>query len=256
MEDSLGLSSSGSSTLPNWTPPQSPITVVKNGRYYEWEWQGIKFRPYFKDKIWICSSGDIVCYGFHDREAGTIKNVGQISVQTDEKGKAFIDNNGTTTYLEDALQCCYPKVKLTTKPRPPKALASTWTKTDSVQAPVIPPQPKKPNVNIFYYEDHEYGFNFDLKFCVSKTDGLAAWMMIDWQTKTYSKVIPYKTLKSPDGRRVVKVKQPDKSYREFDVATAVCTTFNGKPSDSTMVVKFKDGDITNCDADNLYWDKP
>lgn len=236
---------------PMWQEPKPPIDVVKNGKYDEWEWMGITFRPYYAGNLWLNCDASHVYYAFLDRGSNTITKVKHIEVKIDSDGKQYVENyvnkGLTKVYLDDALRTVY------------------HTGLSPVQSPVSPTPTvssqyfcEKKSPQILTHDGVDYSFYHDGKFCVSREGGLACWMRINWNVKpaTFDKITIYKVYSKPNGRKYVNVKQPDGSYKEFDMADAVGTTFLLPPPSPDWIIGFKDGNVSNCDADNLYWYKP
>lgn len=236
--------------VPQWKEPQPPIDVVMNGNWPEWEWMGETFRPYFAGNLWINCTATRVYWAFRDRNTDTITKVNPYTVKVDTNGKQYVEsfNKGVKiiTYLEDALKV-WPGTSLQTPPtHAPK----------SVSQP-LPQQPSMLNRTLFPLDGEEFGFDHVEKFFVSKKNGRAAGLSVDWGSKTHNpdKAKRYNVFTRKDGRLAVNVKQSDGIYKEIDMATVICRTFYGDAPNG-MVVKFKDGNPGNCDADNLYWDMP
>ncbi len=233
-----------------WKEPQPPINVVTNGGYPEWEWMGKTFRPYYAGNLWLNCDASHVYFAFRNWETDTITNVRRLDVKIDANGKQYVENwvNKVLTqvYLDDALKTCF---HTSIQSLPISATSQNVPQANSI---------KRPNVTIFTYKGEEYAFYYEGKFCVSKKNGKAAWLKINWETKTHNQdaAKPYDVFSRKDGTLAVNVKQQSGSYVEFDMAKAICRTFNGNPTFPDMIVKFRDGNVGNCDADNLYWDMP
>lgn len=243
--------SSSEAPKPIWIEPEPPIDVVKNGKYDEWEWMSVTFRPYYAGNLWLNCDASHVYFVFRDYDSDTITKIRCLEVKIDPDGKQYVENYVnkvlTKIYLDDALRTVY------------------HTGLSAVQSPlasITTASPKyyceKKDTKILRHEDNEYSFYHEGKFCVSKEGGHACWMRIDWKSTpvTFDKITIYKVYAKDDGRKYVNVKQPDGSYKEFDMATAIGKTFLKDPPYDDCIIKFKDGDVTNCDADNLYWDLP
>lgn len=234
-----------------WKEPKPPIDVVKNGSYDEWEWMGVTFRPYYAGNLWLNCDASYVYFAFHDHDTNTVTTVRRLEVKLDAEGKQYIENYInkvlTKVYLDDALRTVYH----TGLPPVQSQVSQIHTQSTLCYC-------EKKDTTIFNHDGYEYSFYHDGKFCVSRAGGLACWMHIDWNGKppTFDKVIPYNIKTKANGRKYVDVKQPDGTYKEFDIATAVCKTFYKEPITPGLVVKFKDGNEGNCDADNLYWGMP
>lgn len=239
-----------SSTTPKpiWEEPKPPIEVVKSGSYLEWEWMGVTFRPYYAGNLWLNCDASLVYYAFLDRSSNTITKVKRLDVIIDPDGKQYVENyvnkDQKKVYLDDALRTVFH----TGLPPVQSPIASIPTASPQYYC-------NQKNTTILNHEGNEYSFYHDGKFCVSKEGGLACWMGIDWSSKpaTFDKITIYNVYTKADGRKYVKVKQPDGFYKEFDMATAVGKTFLKDPPCDDCIIKFKDGNVSNCDADNLYW---
>lgn len=236
-----------------WEVPQPPIDVVKNGNWPEWEWMGETFRPYYAGNLWLNRTASHVYWAYMDRDEYTITSIKSLDVKVDAYGKQYVETYikgvKTTTYLDDALMTCFQ-----TSLQPIQVSSPT---PQNVVKP-IPPQPSKRNRTIYSLDGEEFAFDHIERFCVSKKNGKAAYLSIDWVNKTHNpdKAIRYRVFTNNSGRLAVNVKQSDGTYKEIDMATVICRTFNGEPTISGMVVRFKDDNVGNCDADNLYWDMP
>lgn len=232
-----------------WEEPQTPIKVVKKDGYPEWEWMGFTFRPYYAGNLWLNCDASHVYWAYHDHEANEITSVHRLDVKIDTNGKQYVESRvnkvDTKVYLDDALRTVYHTGLPPVQPVPVQ-----------IQPTQVNQGMKKPQ--ILCYQDNDYAYYYDGKFSVSRKGGLACWFHLDGDatSRTYDKVIPYKVKVGSDGRKYVSVKQPDNSWKDFDIAIAVATTFLKNPASPNMVVMFKDGNIGNCDADNLYWDMP
>lgn len=237
------------SPMPIWQEPVPPIDVVKNGNWPEWEWMGETFRPYYAGSLWLNRTASHVYWAFMDRDEYTITSIKPLDVKVDAYGKQYVETYikgvKTTTYLDDALKTCFQYSLLPVQVSSP---------TPQNVAKPIPPQPPKRNRTIYPLDGEECAFDHIEKFCVSKKNGKAAYLSIDWGSKTHNpdKAKRYRVFTRKDGTLAVNVKQPDGNYKEIDMATVVCRTFNGE-APSGMVVMYKDGNPGNCDADNLYW---
>ncbi len=233
---------------PTWAEPKPPMVAVKNGSYYEWEWMGVTFRPYYAGNLWLNCDASRVYYAFLNRDTNTITSVRRLEVKYEADGKQYVENYVnkvlTKVYLDDALRTVYHTGLQPVKP-------SSTTQSLEINC-------DKRDPNIFIHDGNEYAFYHDGKFCVSRTGGLACWMHIDWSgtPPTFDRTIPYNVKTKANGRKYVDVKQPDGTYKEFDIATAVGKTFYIEPKLPGCVVKFKNGDVSDCDADNLYWGMP
>lgn len=232
-----------------WEEPQPPIDVVKNGGYPEWEWMGITFRPYYAGNLWLNCDASHVYKAFLNRDTYEITSVKRLDVKIDADGKLYVENwvNKVLTkvYMDDALRAVYR-----TGLAPVKMTPIAIQPTQSNQA--------MRNPQIFNYQGIDYSFYHEGKFCVSRNGGLACWMHIDWSVRPaiFDKPIPYNVKVGSDGRKFVSVKQSDGTWKDFDMAVAVAKTYLKEPTSPNMEVKFKDGNVGNCDADNLYWDMP
>lgn len=240
-------------TLPKqtWQEPQPPIDVVKNEGYPEWEWMGIIFRPYYAGNLWLNCDASHVYYAFRDYDSNTITKVKRLDIKIDATGKQFVENYVnkvlTTVYLDDALR------------------ATFHTGLSPVHS-LMPPTPtvsnhyfcEKRNPTIFSYNGVDYAYFPDGKFCVSRDGNHACWVRIDWNAKTadFNTIIPFEIRTKANGEKFVSVKQSDGRYKDYDMAEAVGKTFLKEPTSSGWIVVFKDGNVSNCDADNLHWYKP
>lgn len=234
-----------------WQEPQPPIDVVKNEGYPEWEWMGIIFRPYYAGNLWLNCDASHVNYAFRDYDSNTITKVKRLDIKIDATGKQFVENYVnkvlTTVYLDDALR------------------ATFHTGLSPVHS-LMPPTPivsnhyfcEKRNPTIFSYNGVDYAYFPDGKFCVSRDGNHACWVRIDWNAKTadFNTIKPFNVQIRANGEKFVSVKQSDGTYENYDMAEAVGKTFLKEPTSSGWVVVFKDGNISNCDADNLHWYKP
>lgn len=235
-----------------WEEPQPPIDVVKNGNWPEWEWMGITFRPYYAGNFWLNCDASHVYFAFRDHNTDTITTVRRLDISIDANGKQYVENwvNKVLTkvYLDDALRTCFhsglPTVKVS-NPLP------------QIVSQPNPPQQTMLNRTLYPLDGDDFAFDHVEKFFVSKRNGKAAGLSVDWGSKTHNpdKAKRYNVFTRKDGRLAVNVKQSDGIYKEIDMATVICRTFYGDAPNG-MVVKFKDGNSGNCDADNLYWDMP
>lgn len=229
-----------------WREPTPPIDVVKKGSYLEWEWMGKTFRPYYAGNLWLNCDASHVYWAYHNHDDDTITSVKRLDVKVDSNGRQYVENwvNKVLTkvYLDDALRAVY-RTGLAPVQMPPIAVLPTQIN-----------QAMK-NPQIFNYQGIDYSFYHEGKFCVSRNGGLACWMHIDWSVSpaTYNKTIPYTVKVDGNGRKFVSVKQSDGTWKDFDMAVAVAKTYLKEPTSPNMEVKFKDGNVGNCDADNLYW---
>lgn len=234
-----------------WQEPQPPLDVVKNGGYPEWEWMGIIFRPYYAGNLWLNCDASHVYYAFRDYDSNTITKVKRLDIKIDATGKQYVENYVnkvlTTVYLDDALR------------------ATFHTGLSPVQSLVSPTQTvsnhyfcEKRNPTIFSYKGVDYAYFPDGKFCVSRDGNHACWVRIDWNAKTadFNTIKPFNVQIRANGEKYVSVKQADGRYKDYDMAEAVGKTFLKEPTSSSWIIVFKDGNVSNCDADNLHWYKP
>lgn len=243
--------------------PALPMPLTSTGTTWEWEYQGYRVRNYIAGGFWVCENGDDAFLVRVDWSKKMITEIKPLSIKATANGRYYVeaykDKQLKMSYIEDAINVCFKggntSTPFSTTPTqtPVVSTPQTPASTQPVNTTVIPPQPKKLNVSLIPYQGNDYGFYYNDKIFVSQKNGLVVWLNMHWPTKTYSKAIPYNICHRPDGSKYVMKKQEDGSYKEIDIATAVCSTFNGKPLDPNQVVKFKDGNVGNCDADNLYW---
>lgn len=237
-----------------WRDPVPPIDVVKKNSYLEWEWMGNTFRPYYAGNLWLNCDASHVYKAFLNRDTYEITTVEPLDVKIDADGKQYVENwvnkVFTKVYLDDALRTCFhtglPPVKVSNPIH------------QKVSQP-NPPQQVMLNRTLYPLDGDDYAFDNIEKFFVSKKNGKAAGLSVDWGKKIHNpdKAKRYNVFSRKDGTLAVNVKQPDGTYKNnIDLATVVCRTFYGEPPINSMVVKFKDGNVSNCDADNLYWDMP
>lgn len=194
-----------------------------------------------------------------DHAIKTITSLTPLKIQKDPTGRHFVEvkQNSETNrfYIDEVLEKCFGPNHNAVTP----AVSHTNTAVAITASPVLNGTSlstihvKKPNVTIFQYGNEEWAFYFEGKFCVSREHSFAAWMSIDWEKKTYSKVMPYRIHIRPNGSKYVSVKQTDGTYKDFELDVAVCTTFNGAPSTANAKVRHIDGNLGNCDASNLEW---
>lgn len=241
----------------NKTCPEPPFAVRTNGKYPEWDYNGATMRCYYAGGFWIDSSGQKVVWAFWDRANSTITKIKPLEVQEDDGGRfvsVITKGDSIKTYLNDAINALYPSTANKSTPD-----TSPWKMEPITPSSVVPNQPNKPKVKLLEYDGDEYGFYHKpidtnkTPFCVSPKGAKAGGGYIDWTNRKFKTFYPYKVYSDANGRLKVKVKQQDETWEEYDMVTVVCTVFNGNPLDSNHVVKFKDGNVGNCDADNLYW---
>lgn len=238
-------------STPAWVEPKPPIDVVKNGKYDEWEWMGNTFRPYYAGNLWLNCDASHIYYAFRDYGTNTITKVKRLDVKIDSDGNQYVENYVnkvlTKIYLDDALRAVY------------------HTGLSPVQSPMSPSPTVSPqyfcekrNPTIFTNKGVDYAFFHDGKFCVSRDGNHACWVRIDWNAKTadFTTLKPFNVKTRANGEKFVSVKQSDGTYEYFDMAEAVGKTFLKEPPSSGWNIVFKDGNISNCDADNLTWYKP
>lgn len=238
---------------PQWPEPTPPVDVVNNGNWPEWEWMGETFRLYYAGSIWLNRDASHVYWAFWNRGTDTITSIKPLVIKEDATGRQYVETYRkeitTITYLDDALKTCFHT-----------SLQSVQVSSPTPQnvSKPIPPQPSKRNRTIYPLDGEDFAFDHVEKFFVSKKNGRAAGLSVDWGSKTHNpdKAKRYSVFSRKDGSLAVNVKQPDGTYKEIDMATVICRTFNGDAPITGMVVKFKDGNPGNCDADNLYWGMP
>lgn len=84
----------------------------------------------------------------------------------------------------------------------------------------------------------------------------AGWYFAIYQDELakVKKPLPPMPFLSPiDGRMKIRVKRKDNGVEEIeDLATMMATGYLPNPN-GYQYVKFKDGDVKNCQAKNLYW---
>lgn len=237
--------------------PAPPFAVRTNGKYPEWDYRGATMRCYYAGGFWIDAAGQNVMWAFFDRANSVITQIKPLEVQEDVGGRfvsVITKGNSIKTYLNDAVKVLFPSTANNSG-----TSTTTWKMAPITPSSVVPNQPNKPKVKLLEHDGEEYGFYYKpidsdkTPFCVSAKGAKAGGGYIDWTNKKFNTFYPYKVYSNANGRLKVKVKQQDGTWEEYDMATVVCTVFNGSTLDSNHVVKFKDGNIGNCDADNLYW---
>lgn len=237
--------------------PAPPFAVRTNGKYPEWDYRDATMRCYYAGGIWIDVTGQNVMWAFFDRPNSVITQIKPLEVQEDEGGRfvsVITKGNSIKTYLNDAIKILFPSTSNISG-----TSTTTWKMAPITPSSVVPNQPNKPKVKLLEHDGEEYGFYYKpldsdkTPFCVSAKGAKAGGGYIDWTNKKFNTFYPYKVYSDPNGRLKVKVKQQDGTWEEYDMATVVCTVFNGNPLDANHVAKFKDGNVGNCDADNLYW---
>lgn len=237
--------------------PKPPFAVRTNGKFPEWDYRGAIMRCYYAGGFWIDASGQYVVWAFFDRPNSVITQIRPLEVQEDDGGKfvsVITNGNSIKTYLNDAL-----KVLFHSTGNNSGSGTTTWKMEPITPSSVVPNQPNKPKVKLLEQDGDKYGFyhkpldESKTPFCVSAKGAKAGGGFIDWTNRKFNTFYPYKVYSDINGRLKVQVKQQDETWEEYDMATVVCTVFNGKPLDSNHVVKFKDSNVGNCDADNLYW---
>ena len=244
-------------TEENKTCPEPPFAVRTNGKYPEWDYNGTPMRCYYSGGFWIDAAGQNVLWAFFDRANAVITQIKPLEVQEDVGGRfvsVITKGNSVKTYLNDAVKVLFPSTA-----NNPGTSTTTWKMAPITPSSVVPNQPNKPKVKLLEHDGEEYGFYYKpsgdgkTPFCISAKGAKAGGGYIDWTNRKFNTFYPYKVYSDANGRLKVKVKQQDGTWEEYDMATVVCTVFNGNPLDSNHVVKFKDGNVSNCDADNLYW---
>lgn len=237
--------------------PTPPFAVRTNGKYPEWDYNGATMRCYYAGGFWIDAAGQNVMWAFFDRANSVITQIKPLELQEDVGGRfvsVIIKGNSIKTYLNDAIKVLYPSTANNSA-----TSTTTWQMGTIMPSSVVPNQPNKPKVKLLEHDGDEYGFYYKplaadkTPFCVSAMGAKAGGGYIDWTKKKFNTFYPYKVYSDANGRLKVMVKQKDETWEEYDMATVVCTVFNGNPLNSNHVVKFKDGNVGNCDADNLYW---
>lgn len=237
--------------------PEPPFTVRTNGKYPEWDYRGATMRCYYAGGFWIDATGQNVMRAFFDRANSVITEIKPLEVHEDDGGRfvsVITKGNSIKTYLSDAIKILFPSTANNSG-----TSTTTWKMAPITPSSVVPNQPNKPKVKLLEHDGDEYGFYYKpidsdkTPFCVSAKGAKAGGGYIDWTNRKFNTFYPYKVYSNANGRLKVKVKQQDGTWEEYDMATVVCTVFNGSTLDSNHVVKFKDGNIGNCDADNLYW---
>lgn len=237
--------------------PTPPFAVRTNGKYPEWDYRGATMRCYYAGGFWIDAAGQNVMWAFFDRANAVITQIKPLEVQEDNGGRfvsVITKGNSIKTYLNDAVKVLFPSTANNSG-----TSTTTWKMAPITPSSVVPNQPNKPKVKLLEHDGDEYGFYYNplaadkTPFCVSAKGAKAGGGYIDWTNRKFNTFYPYKVYSDAIGRLKVKVKQQDETWEEYDMATVVCTVFNGNPLDPNHVVKFKDGNVGNCDADNLYW---
>lgn len=234
-----------------------PFAVRTNGKYPEWNYRGATMRCYYAGGVWIDATGQYVMWAFYDRANSVITQIKPLEVQEDVGGRfvsVITKGDSVKTYLNDAIKILFPSTA-----NNPGTSTATWKMAPITPSSVVPNQPNKPKVKLLEHDGDEYGFYYKpidadkTPFCVSAKGAKAGGGYIDWTNRKFNTFYSYRVYSNANGRLKVKVKQQDENWEEYDMATVVCTVFNGNPLDSNHVVKFKDGNVGNCDADNLYW---
>lgn len=243
------------------TQPQTPVKLTKNNNVWEWEYNGCRMRHYYSSGLWFSENGLYVFWGWWDRASESLTQLKPIEINTDFEGRKYVKNSqkeqSEVFYVDEAVGKCF-------KGGSQKSSSSTIQAASSfkLNKSTFVPTPKKPTVTKVPIDGYDYGFFYDpIKagknpMWVSETGGLAAFIKFNWETKTPGNHFPYNIHLDQAGRKSVRIKEKDGTWTEYDLATAICKVFNGNPPSQEFVVKFRDGDVGNCDADNLCWDMP
>lgn len=237
-----------------------PIKLRLTDGYREWDYKGNVMRCYYAGGFWIDAQGIYPIWAFWNHKDDTLTQIVPLKVLHDDQGQYVevkVEGVKKKTYIALAIAKLYPNVK------PDSSNQVNIPPADSTQVSPGTSLSKKPNPTKVSFNDLTYSFYYDpiksdeTPFWVSETGGQAAYISYDWKAHIFKTGKAYRIYTHPISKRsCVKVKQSDGEWKEYDVATVVCTVFNGNPIFPDLIVKFKDGDITNCDADNLYWDLP
>lgn len=237
-----------------------PIKLRMTEGYREWEYKDSVMRCYFAGGFWIDAQGFYPVWALWNHTEDTLTQIVPLKVLHDDQGQYVevkVKGVKKKTYIADAITKLYFNVK-------PDSSNQVNTPPDgSTQVSPETSLSKKPNTTKVSFNNLQYSFYYDpiksneRPFWVSETGGQAAYIYFDWNAHVFKSGKSYQTYPHPISKRIcVNVKQSDGKWKEYDVATVVCTVFNGNPTFPDFIVKFKDGDISNCDADNLYWDLP
>lgn len=121
-----------------------------------------------------------------------------------------------------------------------------------LQLPIKLIQEDGSNLWTWYLQGLQMRYHFASGFWYSEDGDHVLWAWQDWQNHELTKLKVVEILSEASGREFVEVKkQGEESLKQY-LDEAVCTCFHAK-SKPGQVVHHKDGDINNCNSDNLIW---
>lgn len=122
-----------------------------------------------------------------------------------------------------------------------------------IQLPIQLTQASGSNLWTWEYGGQQMRNHFASGFWYSQNGKNVFWGWQKFDSHTITSVKKVDILQDASGRQYVEVKQNGKATWKQYLDEAVCTCFHARPVNPNQRVNHKDGNIRNCDADNLEW---
>lgn len=124
-----------------------------------------------------------------------------------------------------------------------------------LQLPIQLAQENGSNLWTWYFRGLQMRNHFVSGFWYSEDGRYVFWGWQDLPTHTLTSLKTVDIHADDNGRQYVEVKrQGEQSWKQY-LDEAVCTCFHGKPKPGQFA-NHKDGNHSNCEADNLVWIYP
>lgn len=138
--------------------------------------------------------------------------------------------------------------------RKPVNSKSKPTTPFGIQLPIQLSQSSGSNLWTWEYEGKQMRNHFASGFWYSQDGENVFWGWNELQSHTITIIKTVDILKDANGRQYVEVKRKGEHTWKQYLDEAVCICFHGRPENPNQRVNHKDGNIYNCDADNLEWE--
>lgn len=124
-----------------------------------------------------------------------------------------------------------------------------------IQLPIQLTQASGSNLWTWEYGDQQMRNHFASGFWYSQDGKNVFWGWQELKDHTITSIKKVDILMdATSGRQYVEVKRKDKPTWKQYLDEAVCICFHGRPENPNQHVNHKDGNICNCNADNLEWE--
>lgn len=123
-----------------------------------------------------------------------------------------------------------------------------------IQLPIQLIQARGNNLWTWEYGGKQMRNHFASGFWYSQDGKNVFWGWQDLQSHTITSLKTVDILKDANGRQYVEVKRKGEQTWKQYLDEAICICFHGRPENPNLRVNHKDGNICNCDAENLEWE--